>query len=89
MAGPAPEWAVRALAGVVHPSSREKNTSIVEMGLLRSVTVCEGHARVELVLVDGWCPFVTRVLADVEDTLCNEPGVHSCHVELVWDARPR
>ena len=43
----APEWAVRALSGVYDPCCREKGISIVDMGLLRSVEVVDGHARVE------------------------------------------
>jgi metal-sulfur cluster biosynthetic enzyme len=80
-----PEWAVRALSGVYDPCCREKGISVVDMGLLRSVSVHDGHARVELLLTSGWCPFAARVLADVEDAVRAEPGVESCEVEIVWD----
>jgi metal-sulfur cluster biosynthetic enzyme len=81
----APEWAVRALAGVHDPCCREKGISVVDMGLLRTVTVHEGHARVELLLTSGWCPFAARVLTDVEAAITGQPGVDSCEVEVVWD----
>jgi metal-sulfur cluster biosynthetic enzyme len=81
----APDWAVRALAGVYDPCCREKGISVVDMGLLRSVTVADGHARVELLLTSGWCPFAARVLTDVEDAIRAQPGVDSCEVEVVWD----
>ena len=55
------------------------------MGLLRSVTVTDGHARVELLLTSGWCPFAARVLTDVEDAIGAQPGVDTCEVEVVWD----
>ena len=84
-AAPVPDWAVRALADVYDPCCREKGISVVDMGLLRSVTVTEGHARVELLLTSGWCPFATRVLADVEDAIRARPGVDSCEVEIIWD----
>jgi metal-sulfur cluster biosynthetic enzyme len=80
-----PEWAVRALSEVYDPCCREKGISVVDMGLLRSVSVHDGHARVELLLTSGWCPFAARVLADVEDAVRAEPGVDSCEVEIVWD----
>jgi metal-sulfur cluster biosynthetic enzyme len=80
-----PEWAVRALSGVYDPCCREKGISVVDMGLLRSVSLHDGHARVELLLTSGWCPFAARVLADVEDAVRAEPGVDSCEVEIVWD----
>jgi metal-sulfur cluster biosynthetic enzyme len=82
---PAPEWAVRALSDVYDPCCREKGISVVDMGLLRSVTVDDGHARVELLLTSGWCPFASRMLADVEDAIREQPGIRSCGVEVVWD----
>jgi metal-sulfur cluster biosynthetic enzyme len=80
-----PDWAVRALSDVYDPCCREKGISVVDMGLLRSVTVVDGHARVELLLTSGWCPFAARVLTDVTDAIGAQPGVRSCEVEIVWD----
>jgi metal-sulfur cluster biosynthetic enzyme len=81
----APVWAVRALSDVYDPCCREKGISVVDMGLLRSVTVTEGRARVELVLTSGWCPFASRVLSDVEDAIVAQSGIESAEVEVVWD----
>jgi metal-sulfur cluster biosynthetic enzyme len=83
--GPAPEWAVHALADVYDPCCREKGISVVDMGLLRSVTVHDGHARVELLLTSGWCPFAAHVLTDVETAIGAQPGIDSCEVAIVWD----
>jgi len=83
--GPAPEWAVSALADVYDPCCREKGISVVDMGLLRSVTVHDGHARVELLLTSGWCPFAAHVLTDVETAIGAQPGIDSCEVAIVWD----
>jgi metal-sulfur cluster biosynthetic enzyme len=80
-----PQWAVRALSDVFDPCCREKGISVVDMGLLRSVSLRDRHARVELLLTSGWCPFAARVLTDVEDAIRAEPGVESCEVEIVWD----
>jgi metal-sulfur cluster biosynthetic enzyme len=83
--GELPGWAVEALADVYDPCCREKGISVVDMGLLRSVEVSDGHARVELLLTSGWCPFAARVLTDVRDAIGAQPGVDSCEVEVVWD----
>ena len=80
-----PQWAVRALSDVFDPCCREKGISVVDMGLLRSVSVCDRHARVELLLTSGWCPFASRVLTDVADAMTAQPDVDSCAVEVVWD----
>ena len=82
---PAPDWALHALADVYDPCCQEKGLSVVDMGLLRSVTVEDGHARVELLLTSGWCPFASRVLADVAEAIGAQPGVDSCTVEIVWE----
>jgi metal-sulfur cluster biosynthetic enzyme len=80
-----PEWAVRALSDVFDPCCREKGISVVDMGLLRSVDVHDRHARVELLLTSGWCPFAAGVLTDVADAIGAQPGVDSCEVRIVWD----
>lgn len=82
---PAPAWAVRALSDVYDPCCREKGISVVDMGLLRSVTVEDAHARVELLLTSGWCPFASRVITDVAEAIRAQPGVDSCEVAIVWD----
>jgi metal-sulfur cluster biosynthetic enzyme len=81
----APDWAERALADVYDPCCREKGISVVDMGLLRSVDITDRHARVELLLTSGWCPFASRVLTDVADAMTAQPGVDTCEVEVVWE----
>ncbi|MGY1640677.1 metal-sulfur cluster assembly factor [Geodermatophilus sp. SYSU D00703] len=82
---PVPAWAVAALSDVYDPCCREKGISVVDMGLLRSVTRDGDHVRVELLLTSGWCPFAVRVLTDVEEAVRRQPGVGTCEVEVVWD----
>ena len=81
----APRWVLDALSDVYDPCCREKGISVVDMGLLRSATVNGTHARVELMLASGWCPFATHLLSEIEDALLARPDVHTCDVEVVWD----
>ena len=74
LVGELPGWAVEALADVYDPCCREKGISVVDMGLLRSVTLSGSHARVELMLTSGWCPFATRLLTEIEDALARPTG---------------
>ena len=85
MAAPVPKWALDALSDVYDPCCREKGISVVDMGLLRSVTVNGMHTRVELMLTSGWCPFAARLLGEIEDALTARPNVDTCDVEVVWD----
>ncbi len=80
-----PRWALDALSDVYDPCCREKGISVVDMGLVRSVEVSEGHARVELLLTSGWCPFAARVLDEVETAVVAQPGVDTADVAIVWD----
>jgi len=80
-----PGWARDALSRVYDPCCREKGISIVEMGLVRSVRVDAGRARVELLLTSGWCPFAATVVGQVEQCLLDLAGITGADVEIVWD----
>jgi metal-sulfur cluster biosynthetic enzyme len=82
---PIPQWASEALAGVFDPCCSEKGISVMEMGLIRSVEVSDGRARVELLLTTGWCPFAAQVLTDVQRCIEAQPGIEEADVEVVWD----
>lgn len=80
-----PQRFINALADVYDPCCREKGISVVDMGLLHRVSVTGGHARVELLLTSGWCPFAARVLTDVRERVEALPEVDTAEVEVVWD----
>ncbi len=80
-----PTWARDALAGVYDPCCREKGISVLDMGLVRSVQVDDGVARVELMLTSGWCPFASAVLTEVREQILSAPGITEADVSIVWD----
>lgn len=80
-----PQRFIDALADVYDPCCREKGISVIDMGLLHRVAVAGGHARVELLLTSGWCPFAARVLTEVRERVEALPDVESAEVEVVWD----
>jgi metal-sulfur cluster biosynthetic enzyme len=80
-----PTWARDALAGIYDPCCREKGVSVLDMGLVRSVQVSGGVARVELLLTSGWCPFAAALLTQVEDQIAAQPGISGAEVSIVWD----
>ena len=55
------------------------------MGLVRSVQVEDGIAKVELLLTSGWCPFAATVLTQVKDQILSAPGIRDADVSIVWD----
>jgi metal-sulfur cluster biosynthetic enzyme/DNA-binding MarR family transcriptional regulator/N-acetylglutamate synthase-like GNAT family acetyltransferase len=80
-----PSWARDALAGVYDPCCQEKGISVIDMGLVRSIEVEDGIAKVELLLTSGWCPFAATVLTQVQDQIRRAPGIRDADVSIVWD----
>ena len=80
------ESAVLGVLGGVHdPCCREREISIVDMGLVRSIDVADGHADVELLLTSGWCPFAARILDNVREEVEALDGIDSARVEITWE----
>ena len=75
-----------ALDSVHDPCCQEKGLSVVDMGLVRSVALEEGgHARVELLLTTGWCPFAANLVGMISERVAGLPEVTGASVEVVWD----
>jgi metal-sulfur cluster biosynthetic enzyme len=76
---------IDALRSVYDPCCQERGISVVDMGLVRSVDVDGGNARVELLLTTGWCPFTAHLLTAVRERVEALPEVEGAAVEVVWD----
>jgi metal-sulfur cluster biosynthetic enzyme len=76
---------IDALRSVCDPCCQERGISVVDMGLVRSVDVDGEHARVELLLTTGWCPFTAHLLTAVRERVEALPEVEGADVEVVWD----
>ena len=79
------ESVLEALGGIHDPCCRERGLSVVDMGLVRSISVEEGTARVELLLTSGWCPFAANILEAIRQRVESLDGITSASVEIVWD----
>ena len=73
-----------ALSTVYDPCCRERGISVVDMGLVHTVSVHDRRARVELLLTSGWCPFASRVLTEAAERIEELPEVDTAEVEVVW-----
>lgn len=78
------ERIMAALSTVYDPCCVEKGISVVDMGLVHTVSVAGRHARVELLLTSGWCPFAARVLTEATERIERLPGVDTAEVDIVW-----
>jgi len=74
-----------ALRSVCDPCCAERGISVVDMGLVRSVTVEGRRADIELMLTSGWCPFASKVIGSVKQTLEDLPHIDRAEVEVTWE----
>lgn len=76
------ETAWRALAAIPDP---EFDVSIVDLGLIYSVTCVEGSIEVVMTLTTPTCPSGGWIHEGVQAALERLPGVKSVQVKLVFD----
>lgn len=79
------EVILSALRTVYDPCCKEKEISVVDMGLIESINLDGETAKVELVLTSGWCPFAVDLLGMIQDKVESLPGVEGVEVEVIWD----
>jgi metal-sulfur cluster biosynthetic enzyme len=64
---------------------REREISVVDMGLIEEVRVDRGRVEVDMVLTTGWCPFSVRMIGDIDRRLHALDGVEDVAVNVIWD----
>jgi metal-sulfur cluster biosynthetic enzyme len=71
-----------ALRDVTDP---EIPISVVDMGLIVALSLCDGVAHVKLTFTAMGCPATEFIVDDIRSRLLQEPGVHEVRIETVWD----
>jgi metal-sulfur cluster biosynthetic enzyme len=81
------EQVLAALETCYDPCCKERGVNIVELGLIRGVTVAENgqDVHVELLLTSGWCPFSANLLEMIDQSLHKIAGVGEVDTEIVWN----
>ena len=79
------ESILEALRTVYDPCCKEKEISVVDMGLIESVNLDGEAAKIELVLTSGWCPFAVDLLSMIQAKVESLPNIEGVEVEIVWD----
>jgi metal-sulfur cluster biosynthetic enzyme len=73
---------LETLRQVVDP---EIDCNIVDLGLIYSVRVDAGYARVQMTLTTQGCPMHESIAGGVKSALLSLEGVDQAEVEVVWD----
>ncbi|MCY4088393.1 MAG: metal-sulfur cluster assembly factor [Actinomycetia bacterium] len=79
---PTPESLREALAEISDP---EYPISIVDLGLVRGVTVHESTATVQIAFCSLGCPCIELIVEDIEQRLLEVPGIDRVEVEEVFE----
>ena len=79
------EAVIRALDSCYDPCCRDRKISVVDMGLIESITIRGRKVRIEMVLTTGWCPFASRLLEMIEEEVGGLAEVDNVGLEVVWD----
>lgn len=74
--------ALEALHQVIDP---EVGYNIVDLGLVYSVAIVDGIAKVKMTLTTPGCPMHDSIADGVKNALLNLEGIADAEVELVWD----
>jgi metal-sulfur cluster biosynthetic enzyme len=76
------EQIVQALRGVIDP---ELKINIVDLGLIYSAEMDEGHVQVAMTLTTPGCPLASHLTEMAEAAIWKQvPGAQSVEVRLVW-----
>jgi metal-sulfur cluster biosynthetic enzyme len=80
---PTPEAVLEGLRPVIDP---ELNISIVELGLVRGISVADDTGRVEidLTLTSPMCPLGPEIMAATKNAAEKVAGVSGAEIQLVW-----
>lgn len=80
-----PEEVMDALRDCYDPCCRDREISVVDMGLIESVRIEGSSVRIDMLLTTGWCPFVANLYSMMEERVKQFESVEEVEVQVVWD----
>jgi len=63
----------------------EFGVSVVDLGIVYSVDVTQGHARIVMTLTSMYCPAGDVILSGMKSAAERVPGIDDARVDLVWE----
>jgi metal-sulfur cluster biosynthetic enzyme len=85
LASPSEAEIFNALRRCYDPCCKEKQISVVDMGLVESVRVDGARVAIDIVLTSGWCPFSMHMLTMLEQEVGALEGVSDVSVNITWE----
>lgn len=82
---PGQDEVMAALRRCYDPCCKDKQVSVVDMGLVEGVQIDGPQVAVEIILTSGWCPFSMHMLTMIEEEVGAIDGVAGVEVTITWD----
>ena len=79
------EEVMTALRECYDPCCRDREISVVDMGLIEDVRVEGASVHIDMLLTTGWCPFVANLYSMMEERIKQFEGVEKVEVQVIWD----
>ena len=76
---------ISALRNCFDPCCKDRQISVVDMGLIENVEIDGAHVQIDMVLTTGWCPFVANLNSAMAEEVQQLNGVHDVDINVVWD----
>jgi metal-sulfur cluster biosynthetic enzyme len=73
-----------ALRRCYDPCCKEKQISVVDMGLVDQVRIDGAQVGIDIILTSGWCPFSMHMLTMMEQEVGALAGVDDVKVTITW-----
>lgn len=67
------------------PCCKERQVSVVDMGLIEQVRVSGRQVDIDIILTTGWCPFSLHLLQMMEEEVKGIQGVEAVNVQITWN----
>lgn len=67
------------------PCCKERQVSVVDMGLIEQVRVLGRRVDIDIILTTGWCPFSLHLLQMMEEEVKSIQGVEAVNVQITWN----
>ena len=64
----------------------EMKMSVIDLGLIYSVSIDDSHAEIDMTLTSPGCPVAPEIMAAVHRSALNTEGIDSVHVNLTFSA---
>ena len=76
---------ITALRDCYDPCCRDRQISVVDMGLIEDVRIDGVEVHIDMLLTTGWCPFVANLNSMMEERIKQFEGVEEVKIKILWD----